>query len=74
MDNRVGRIYHAPHAPSAVCASAHSAARIPATLLAAIDAPVPVQHATTACSARPSATSRAAASLHHAQSWRSPSA
>ena len=45
-----------------------------ATLLAAIDAPVPVQQQTTACSARPSATSRAAASTHHAQSSRSPSA
>src|SRR5690349_13086579 len=61
-------------APSAVAASAHRAARIPGTLLAAIDAPVPVQQHTTACSARPSATSRAAASQHHAQSSRSPSA
>ena len=52
----------------------HSAARIPATLLAAIDAPVPVQQATIAWSARPSATSRAAASLAHAQSGRSRSA
>src|SRR3954469_24636889 len=60
-------------APAAVAASAHSAARIPGTLLAAIDAPVPVQQQTTACSARPSATSRAAASQHHAQSWRSSS-
>ena len=40
----------------------------PRTLLAAIDAPVPVQQQTTPCSARPSATSRAAASLAHAQS------
>ncbi len=41
---------------------------MPSTLLAAIEAPVPVQQQTTACSARPSATSRAAASLAHAQS------
>ena len=34
-------------APSAVCASAHSAARMPGTLFAAIDAPVPVQQQTT---------------------------
>src|SRR3954449_10602737 len=61
-------------APSAVAASAHSAARTPSTLLAAIEAPVPVQQQTTACSARPPATSRAAASQHHAQSARSPSA
>jgi hypothetical protein len=47
-------------APAAVAASAHSAARTPRTLLAAIEAPVPVQQHTTACSARPSATSRAA--------------
>ena len=47
---------------------------MPATLFAAIDAPVPVQQQTTAWSARPSATSRAAASLAHAQSGRSPSA
>src|SRR3954470_23412656 len=61
-------------APSAVAASAHSAARTPSTLLAAIEAPVPVQQHTIACSARPPATSRAAASQHHAQSARSPSA
>src|SRR3954452_1475564 len=61
-------------APAAVAASAHSAARTPSTLLAAIEAPVPVQQQTTACSARPSATSRAAASQHQAQSARSPSA
>ena len=61
-------------APAAVAASTHSAARTPRTLLAAIDAPVPVQQQTTACSARPSATSRAAASLAHAQSSRSASA
>src|SRR4051812_28909924 len=61
-------------APSAVWASPHSAARMPGTLLAAIDAPVPVQQQTTACSARPSATSRAAASEAQAQSSRSPSA
>src|SRR4051794_28648782 len=61
-------------APSAVAASAHSAARTPSTLLAAIEAPVPVQQQTIACSARPPATSRAAASQHHAQSARSPSA
>ena len=60
-------------APCAVAASAHSAARTPGTLLAAIDAPVPVQQQTTACSARPSATSRAAASVAQAQSSRSPS-
>src|SRR4051794_3537738 len=60
-------------APAAVAASAHSAARMPVTLLAAIDAPVPVQQQTTACSARPSATSRAAASQHQAQSSRSSS-
>ncbi len=59
-------------APSAVGASRQSAARTPGTLLAAIEAPVPVQQATTAWSARPSATSRAAASLAHAQSSRSP--
>ena len=58
-------------APAAVAASAQSAARTPATLLAAIDAPVPVQQHTIACSARPSATSRAAASEAHAQSSRS---
>ena len=58
-------------APAAVSASAHSAARMPATLLAAIDAPVPVQQHTTPWSARPSATSRAAASLAQAQSSRS---
>src|SRR5438874_6501476 len=61
-------------APRAVSASPHSAARIPWTLLAAIEAPVPVQQQTMPCSARPSATSRAAASLPHAQSSRSPSA
>jgi hypothetical protein len=43
-------------------------------LFAAIDAPVPVQQQTTAWSARPSATSRAAASEAQAQSSRSPSA
>src|SRR3954453_11011843 len=58
-------------APRAVSASSHKAARTPATLLAAIDAPVPVQQQTTPCLARPSATSRAAASLAHAQSARS---
>src|SRR3954454_620439 len=58
-------------APRAVSASSHNAARTPATLFAAIDAPVPVQQQTTPCSARPSATSRAAASLPHAQSSRS---
>ena len=46
----------------------------PATLLAAIEAPVPVQQQTTAWSARPSATSRAAASEAQAQSSRSSSA
>src|SRR3954470_16253086 len=61
-------------APRAVSASAQSAARIPSTLLAAIDAPVPVQQQTMPCSARPSATSRAAASLAQAQSGRSSSA
>ncbi len=61
-------------APSAVAASPHSAARIPATLLAAIDAPVPVQQQTMPWSARPSATSRATASEAQAQSARSPSA
>ena len=55
-------------APAAVDASAHSAARTPGTLLAAIEAPVPVQQHTTPCSARPSATSRAAASDAQAQS------
>ena len=60
-------------APSAVAASPHSAARTPATLLAAIDAPVPVQQHTIPCAARPSATSRAAASDAHAQSSRSAS-
>ena len=42
-------------------ASAHRAARTPGTLFAAMEAPVPVQQQTTAWSARPSATSRAAA-------------
>jgi hypothetical protein len=42
-------------------------------LFAAIDAPVPVQQQTIPWSARPSATSRAAASLAHAQSSRSSS-
>ena len=60
-------------APSAVAASAQSAARMPGTLLAAIDAPVPVQQQTMPCSARPSATSRAAASDAQAQSSRSSS-
>ena len=55
----------------AVWASTQSAARMPGTLLAAIEAPVPVQQATTAWSARPSATSRAAASDAQAQSSRS---
>ena len=35
-------------APAAVAASAHSAARTPSTLLAAIEAPVPVQQQTIA--------------------------
>ena len=61
-------------APRAVSASAHSAARTPATLFAAIDAPVPVQQQTMPCSASPSATSRAARSHAQAQSSRSPSA
>ncbi len=60
-------------APSAVAASPQSAARTPATLFAAIDAPVPVQQQTMPCSARPSATSRAAASDAQAQSSRSDS-
>src|SRR5918999_2085485 len=60
-------------APRAVSASAQSAARAPGTLFAAIEAPVPVQQHTMPCSARPSATSRAAASLAQAQSSRSPS-
>src|ERR671938_396938 len=60
-------------APRAVSASAHNAARTPLTLLAAIDAPVPVQQQTTPWAARPSATSRAAASLAQAQSSRSES-
>ena len=59
-------------APVAVAASAQSAARTPATLLAAIEAPVPVQQQTTACAARPAATSRAAASEAHAQSSERP--
>ena len=46
---------------------------VPDTLFAAIDAPVPVQQHTMPCSARPSATSRAAASLAQAQSSRSAS-
>ena len=58
-------------APPAVGASRHSAARTRSTLLAAMEAPVPVQQHTTACCARPSATSRAAASEAHAQSFRS---
>ena len=61
-------------APAAVAASRHSAARTPATLLAAIDAPVPVQQHTMPCWARPAATSRATASDAHAQSHRSASA
>ena len=60
-------------APRAVSASPQRAARTPGTLFAAIDAPVPVQQQTTPWSARPSATSRAAASLAHAQSSRSSS-
>ena len=60
-------------APRAVSASPQSAARTPGTLFAAIDAPVPVQQQTMPWSARPSATSRAAASLAHAQSSRSSS-
>ena len=40
-------------APRAVSASLQSAARTPGTLFAAMEAPVPVQHATTAWSARP---------------------
>ena len=58
-------------APRAVSASTQSAARMPSTLFAAIEAPVPVQQQTMPCSARPSATSRAAASLAQAQSSRS---
>src|SRR5581483_8689255 len=58
-------------APAAVAASAQSAARMPGTLFAAIEAPVPVQQQTIACWARLSATSRAAASLAQAQSSRS---
>src|SRR5919206_306000 len=53
--------------------SPQSAARTPWTLFAAIDAPVPVQQQTMPWSARPSATSRAAASLAQAQSSRSSS-
>lgn len=53
-------------APSAVYASVHRAARTPATLFAAIDAPVPVQQQTTAWSEVPAATSRAAASEQNA--------
>ena len=44
-------------APSAVAASVHSAARAPRTLLAAIEAPVPVQQKRTAVSTAPVATS-----------------
>ncbi len=44
-------------APRAVSASVHSAARTPATLLAAMEAPVPVQQQRTAVSVSPSATS-----------------
>src|SRR6478609_12004682 len=55
-------------APSAVGAYKHSAARTPGTLFAAMLAPVPVQQHTMPASARPSATSRAAASDAHAQS------
>ena len=47
-------------APSAVWASPHSAARTPATLLAAIEAPVPGPAADDPLLGRPSATSRAA--------------
>src|SRR5581483_576797 len=43
-------------APRAVSASVHNAARTPATLLAAIDTPVPVQQHTTPRSATPDAT------------------
>ena len=43
-------------APSAVSRSVQSAARTPATLFAAIETPVPVQHITMPNSARPSAT------------------
>ena len=57
-----------------VAASRQSAARTPGTLFAAIEAPVPVQQHTTACSARPSATSRAAVSEAHAHPAGSPGA
>src|SRR6266536_5536868 len=57
-------------APRAVSASGHSAARTPLTLLAAIDAPVPVQQQTMAWSASPLTTAWAACSLAHAQSAR----
>ena len=43
-------------APAAVSASVHSAARTPVTLLAAIDAPVPVQQNSTPVSVAPVAT------------------
>ena len=59
-------------APAAVAASVQSAARTPATLFAAIEAPVPGPAADhRLLGARPSATSRAAASLAQAQSSRS---
>src|SRR5580765_3638299 len=44
-------------APAAVGASAHNAARTPRTLLAAIDAPVPVQQNSTPVAHSPDATS-----------------
>src|SRR5437870_5273830 len=43
-------------APLAVCASPQRAARMPGTLLAAIDTPVPVQQKSTPCSHAPDAT------------------
>ena len=67
------RVVPLARAPRPSRRRAQRAARTPGTLLAAIDAPVPVQQPTTPCSARPSATSRAAASLAHAQSSRSSS-
>ena len=55
-------------APRAVSASAQSAARIPGTLFAAIDEPVPVQQKRTPCSDLPAATSSASAALTVAHS------
>src|SRR5437870_2611397 len=59
-------------APRAVSASAQSAARIPGSLFAAIDTPVPVQQKSTPKSDLPSATRSATASATSGQGLASP--